>query len=331
MWKYINPGDYRFLHNHNGTSYTNISDQTKFDKTGMGYTTQAQEDYPVKLPNNTTDIWFKADVYVDDDATIIFHSRTTVYGVVVRFSKTGWRLAIGHRGYSMEDQRFGPMNEIRAESMDLEKKTTSVILHIKGAAMDESSIFNVADGEVELRLNNRIVAKVDKLAVLNGESIQLQTINSSSGASYFSNMIVSTEKLVLRENVFMLPVANTTATGWTETTNGGVTTYTTDDVGKSIVQTVDAEALRTALGENISITSVVMQAFDLSSNDEDVVDSIQKIIKTGGQEYIVGSTLLMSSNYITDSIAKNPATNEAWTLEDLASIELILRTAKSSA
>ena len=44
----------------------------------------------------------------------------------------------------------------------------------------------------------------------------------------------------------------------------------------------------------------------------------------------MGTTLMTSSNYISEAITKNPATNASWTFSDLANAELILRTAKSS-
>ena len=332
MWKYANPGDYRLLHHHNGFSYTNaVDDYGRSPNTGCSYTTQAKEDYPIVLPDDMTEVWFKIDILVADTVNLFFCNQNQNYKILLVMDKTGWHLEADHRAYDYEVGRFAVLKAIREDHMDLDCRNATVILHIRSVKMNESSVFNLAAGCCELRINNRIVANIDNLAIFNGEPIMCSTIYSELGKSYFSDIIVSDAKVESREHTLVIPVKTTLLDGWVETKRDNeVIGYETASAGKSIVHTLDTDAIEEKLGNNISISSISLQAFDVSSNDEDVVDSIEKIVRLGGQEFVVGNSKILLNSYISDAIQKNPYTNQNWTLNDLKSTELILRSAKST-
>lgn len=331
MWKYANPGDYRLLNRHNGTTYVNsIEDYGRAPKTGCSYTTQTKEDYPIQLPDDMTDFWFKADILVADDVDIFICNKNQNYKVILKLTKNGWHLEAEHRAFDYNIQRFAVLNEVREETLDLDGRCVTIQLHIKSVRMNESSVFNLATGLVELRINNRIMATIDNLAIMNGEPILFSTMKSEFGYSYFSNIIVSDEKIVSREHVCTIPVKATYLNGWIETVqDGDVVGYETAYADKSISHTIDVDALVEKLGENISISSISFQAFDISSNDEEVVDSIQKAVIVGGDEFVIDQAKIIDNRYISNAVTQNPYTNLPWTIEDLKTTELILRSAKS--
>lgn len=332
MWKYANPGDYRLLHHHNGFSYANsVDDYGRSPHTGYSYTTQAKEDYPIVLPEDMTEMWFKMDILVADTVNLFFCNKNQNYKIFLILTKDGWHLEADHRAYDYEVGRFAVLKAIREDHGDFDGRNITVGLHIRSVKMNESSVFNLAAGCVELRINNRIVANIDNLAIMNGEPIMCSTIYSEYGNSYFSDIIVADEKIESREHCLVVPVKSTLLDGWVETSRDNqVIGYETASAGKSIVHTLDTDAIESKLGNNISISSISLQAFDISSNDEDVVDSIEKIVRLGGQEFVVGTSKILMNSYISDAVQKNPYTNENWTLDDLKSTELILRSAKST-
>lgn len=331
MWKYANPGDFRLLHHHNGVSYVNsLEDYGRSPVTGCSYTTQVKEDYPIVLPDGMTEVWLKMDVLVADKVDIFLCNSNQNYKVFLVLTKTGWHLEADHRAYDYDVGRFAVLKEVREDNMDLDGRNATILLHIKSVKMNESSVFNMAGGCVELRINNRIVANIENLAIMNGEAITLSTICSELSRSYFSNIIAADEKILSRENVCVMPVKTTLLDGWVETyRDNEVIGYETASAGRSVIYTIDTDAIVSKLGNNISISSISLQAFDISSNDEDVVDSIEKIVRIGGDEFVVGSSKILINSYISDAVQKNPYTNENWTINDLQSTELILRSAKS--
>lgn len=331
MWKYANPGDYRLLNRHNGNTYINsIEDYGRAPKTGCSYTTQTKEDYPIALPDNMTDLWLRVDILVADDVDIFLCNKNQNYKIICAFTKNGWHLEAEHRAFDYNVQRFAVLNEVREESMDLDGRAITVQLHVKSRKMNESSVFNLSTGCVELRINNRIMANIENLAIMNGEPILFSTMKSELGRSYFSNIIVSDEKILGREHVCTIPVKATYLDGWVERIqDGDVVGYETAYAGKSITHVIDTDNLIEKLGENISISSISFQAFDISSNDEEVVDSIQKAVIVGGEEFVVDQAKIIDNRYISNAITTNPYTNQPWTIEDLKTTELVLKSAKS--
>lgn len=330
MWKYANPGNYKLLNHHEGLSYENITDETKAPSTGCCYTNKTKADFPIILPDNSDEIWFRADVYIEDKVYIEFCNDYQNKHVLLTLMPEGWHLEADHRGYSYEMGSFADLQMIREENRDLNKRVVTVLLHIKSVKMHEGSIFNTAGGLVELRLNNRIIANFLNLGIMNGESLFLSTISSEEGKSYFSNIIVSNEEVISREKVCLVPVKSIVLDGWSEVTNDDSTiTYVTDSADKSVIYTLDTDAIKRLLGDNISISSISLQAFDISTDDENEVNAIQKIVRFGNNEFTSNTTqILYDSRYISEALLKNPATNHNWTLEDLETAEFILRTTK---
>ena len=332
MWKYANPGDYRLLHRHNSKTYQNVTnDWGRGPKTGQAYTTQMEGDYPINIPDGTSELWFRADILVADKVTLCFNTYNDLYRVELTLTKEGWQLKTNHRGYDYAAQKFAVLTANDEDKMDLDGRYATIVLHIKSGHINESSVFNQGNGCVELRINNRIVVNRENIAVMNGESILLPTFASFVGLSYFSNIIVSDQKVLSREHVYVLPVKSVLTNGWVaDMVDNTQVGWTTNQVGKDIIQTIDVNTLKEKLGNAITIASLSVQAYDVSTNDEDYVDSIDQVVRIGGEEFNVGSSKITSSSYINNAIMINPFTRKYWTLDDLETTELILRSAKST-
>jgi hypothetical protein len=329
MWKYANPGDFELLHSHSGRTYLNIEDPVKAPKTGIAYTCQAQEDSPIEIPDGTTDIWLKMDIYVKDKAMVVFQSTTTAYNVTVKLEEAAWSVSSSYRGYDFNTQRFSILTNFKEDNMELDGKVVVLEIAIKSRKLNESSPLNGSDGMVEVRLNHKIIYQLKNIAIFNGEDIKLDTITSNFGYSYFSNIIVSDSRVQGRENVLVLPIVETTLDGWYKVMEDGtLVEYRTNGVGNSITQKVDVDKLRQTVGEDITITSIHMKAMGLSTDDPDTVNGIDKLIKVGGNEVSVGITDINSTSNLTQAVLVNPFTSEAWTLDDLENTELVLRTTK---
>ncbi len=329
MWKYANPGDFQLLHNHSGRTYLNIEDTTKAPKTGIAYTCQSQEDGPIAIPDGTTDVWLKMDVYVKDKAMVVFQSTTTAYNVTIKLEETGWSVGSSYRGYDFNTQRFSILTNYKEDNMELDGKSVVLEVAIRSRKLNESSPLNGADGLVEVRLNHKIIYQLKNAAVFNGEDVKLDTITSNFAYSYFSNIIVSDSRVQGRENVMILPLIETTLDGWSKVMEDGtLVEYRTNGVGNEIIQKVDIDQLRTMVGEGVTITSIHMKAMGLSTDDPDTVNGIEKLVKVGGNEVSIGITDIDDTQNLAQAILVNPITSEAWTLEDLENTELILRTTK---
>lgn len=330
MWKYANPGDFQLLHSHSGRTYTNITDSVKAPKTGIAYTCQSQEDSPIEIPDETTEVWLKMDVYIKDKATIVFQSKTTAYGVTIKLEEIGWSITSSYRGYDFNNQRFTILTDSKEDNMELDGKAITLEVHIRSKKLHESNPLNGADGLVEVRINHKIIYQLKNVAVFDGEEIKLDTITSNFGYSYFSNIIVSDSRVQGREHVLVLPLIETTLDGWTKIyEDGSVSEYRTTGVGNSIVQKVDVAKLKEAVGEGITITSIHMKAMELSTDDPDVVDGIEKLVKVNGTEVSVGVTPIDEVSNLAQAILINPVTSEAWTIDDFKDTELVLRSTKS--
>jgi len=330
MWKYANPGDFQLLHSHSGRTYTNIEDPVKAPTTGIAYTCQSQDDTPIAIPETTTEVWLKMDVYVKDKATVVFQSKTTAYGVTIKLEETGWSVTSGYRGYDFNNQVFTILIDTKEDNLELDGKAVTLEVHIRSKKLNESNPLNGANGLVEVRINHKIVYQLTNVAVFDGEEISLDTISSNFGYSYFSNMIVSNARVEGRENVLVLPLIETTLDGWSKVLeDGNLVEYRTNGVGNSITQKVDVDKLKEAVGEGITITAIHMKAMGLSTDDPEEVNGIEKLVKVDGVEVSIGVTPIDSVSNLAQAVLSNPVTGEAWTLDDLKDTELVLRTTKS--
>ena len=86
--------------------------------------------------------------------------------------------------------------------------------------------------------------------VMQGADITYMNIGGLYGQRHFANFIISDEYFPPSEKIIALPVANTTAT----MTDNGDGSYTADEVGESVMQTIDAAKLTQAIGEGNTFT-----------------------------------------------------------------------------
>ena len=320
MFKYINPGDYRLLNNHNGTTYANNYDAEKVPNSKIGYTCSAEDDYPIVVEAGTKDLWFKLDTYVADDCTIVIDGgdmRSTVSLLSDRV-----RVSVP---YLTDGEGSNQIKDVEAEA-DLNGKASTFIIHVK------TSNFTNNDGIYDVYVNNVKKIHISGLAIMNGGDICIRTINSSTRESVFSNIIVSDSKVRGLENVITLPIKTTEAADWTEETTEDGRNYTTEQLYATISQTIDVDALKTTLGidaiNDINITGITLQVDEMSTNDPNEINAVGKYVLLDNVEYAIGSGMLDDGRSITTAVTKNPANNADWTFEDLENLKLVLKTEK---
>ena len=87
--------------------------------------------------------------------------------------------------------------------------------------------------------------------VMDGDDIaKIDFYAKSSTDDYLANIIISDEYFPPSEKIIALPVANTTAT----MADNGDGSYTADEVGETVMQTIDAAKLTQIIGEGNTLT-----------------------------------------------------------------------------
>ena len=325
MFKYINPGDYRLLNNHSGMSYVNSTDEQKAPNSKVSYTCTATEDYPIVIGQNVKELWIKFDAYVNDNAVIVIEGGSLLANIALLSDRVSVSV-----GYKTDDPAVEyPINatkEVETEA-SLGGKVSTFIIHIKSSPYAEKA------GIFDLYVNDLKKIHMADLAILDGVDLGIRAISCDTAQSYFSNIIVSDEKVKGRENVITVPILETQTENWSEVTGeGGTKTYTTDQLYAVISQKLNIPALKLALGvddvSGVNITGLTFQIDELSTNDAEAINAVGKYAKLDNVEYTMGTAMLDSANSVTSSMTKNPATNADWTFEDLENLELVLKTEK---
>ena len=104
--------------------------------------------------------------------------------------------------------------------------------------------------EMIINDNEKIITNFDYAYFFNSKDKQV--IISVANGLYFSNIIISDEYISPKEEVIMLPTSSV-VTDMTDNQDG---TYTADEAGQTILQTVDATSLITQYGGKSKVTSI---------------------------------------------------------------------------
>lgn len=318
-WKYLNPGDYRLLHKYNASSCVNYVDKTSAPVTGISFSaTDSNSSYPIIIPTGIKDIWVAFSLFsTSTDYNNNYLPRIALYGVSEK-STSNLILYVGakyvwiliNNSFVLQQYQFSKYAPL-----------TRVWLHVKSG---------VSDGIAEVFINNVKIYSIFNRNVMNGEDIICYSFHTKYIAYSLSDIIFSDEPIDKDEHVAVLPISSTNADGWTYDAVNNL--YTADSAGKSIWQVPDINQLKAVTGlDNPSITAVAVQAYNVSTNDTTQVDTLQKAVKQNGQTVIIDSADISSAtNVISPAMTINPVTNAAWTLSDLANLQLGITTAKSA-
>lgn len=316
-WKYINPGDYRLLHNWNSSYCVNHRSKAIAPVTGIAFGSTYDITYPVKIPAGTKEIWAaftwfstSASTSTSDMPRIIFFGASTLS----YYSDFSYQLSPVQEWLYIND-----VNKLNRSLSDV--YLARIWLHVKSGT---------SDGAAEIYRNGQLIYSVSNTNIMKGEDILLRQLNTRYTNYLMSDIIISDEPIDLNEHVAVLPISETNADGWTyDAVNNR---YVADSADKTIWQVPDINQLKTVTGlDNPSITSVAIQAYNISTNDTLQVDTLQKSVKQNGQTVITDSADISNSKTaISPAMTSNPVTNAAWTLNDLNNVQLGITVLKST-
>lgn len=317
-WKYLNPGDHRLLNQYNAASVASASGDNIITPTGMSFYNYSTKNYPITVPSGLKEIWLAFSFFST-------HATTSTSTMAVLYLNTpSGTTAKSVRLYLSRNYDELSINTSTVKSRILSNSSairfSRILLHVKSDS---------SNGAVDYYLDGELFYSVASRNVMGGEEIRIASLSSSSSSYHrFSDIIISDEPIDLNEHVAVLPVSLTTAVDWTYDTQNNV--YTTDSADKTIWQVPNVNQLKSEIGlDNPTITSVAIQAYNISSNDTLTVDTIQKKISQNNSVVVVDSATISGTTFISSALTTNPVTSSTWTLNDLSNIQFGITTAKS--
>ena len=319
-WKYLNPGDYRLLNNYPSSNIANYTDKAISPVTGRAFGMEfTGNNYPIYIPDGIKEIWVVFTTFSSAlNNNTSYFPRISLFGASTLSNSQSFEIYVGAKWV------FIYRNNSRVVSYTFPSGAsflTRVWLHIKSGS---------SAGSAEVYLNNQQVYSISNFNIMKGEDIKCAQLSSRYTEYALSDIIFSDDPIDLDEHVAVLPIANTSAEGWTYDAVKNI--YTADSAGKTIWQVPDINQLKAVTGlDNPSVTAVAVQAYNVSTNDTSQVDTLQKAVKQNGQTVITDSADISSATaVISSAMTVNPVTNAAWTLNDLANLQLGITTAKSA-
>ena len=316
-WKYLNPGDYRLLHNYDANYMVNYSNKTAAPVTGVCFgATSSSPTYPITIPSGTKEIWAAFTCFGDNVSSYakqIFN--LFFYGSAIsNYSHFLFSIGASYINLSINGTFF-----LYAYKFSDLAPCSRVWLHFQSGNSAVAEVF----------VNNVQIYSGSNLNIMNGEDIGCYQFRGQYNCDTLSDIIFSDEPIDKDEHVVALPIGTTNADGWTYDATNDL--YVADSAGKTIWQVPDINQLKKVTGiDNPSVTAVAVQAYNVSTNDTSQVDTLQKSVKQNGQTVITDSADISSAtNVISPAMTINPVTNAAWTLNDLSNIQLGVTTAKA--
>ena len=316
-WKYLNPGDYRLLENYSASYCKNVKSKIVAPVTGIAFSaTDSNPTYPINVPSGTKEIWatFTWFTLASDTTNSNYSPRVYLHGSTTKGSAASFAY------YQNANYSYLSINNSSKSTVAPKNAFLSRIwLHVKNG---------VSDGAAEVYRDGELIYSVADTNVMKGEDILVSQFNTRYNNSYVSDIIFSDEPIDLNEHCAVLPIAETSAEGWQYDAVANI--YTADSADKTIWQVPDLAQFKKEIGlNNPNITSVAIQAYNVSTNDTATVDTLTKSVKQNGQSVTVDSAAISGSNFISSAMTVNPVTNAAWTLADLSDVQLGITTAKS--
>ena len=232
-FKYVNPGYGELLPVNSYFSYATIEDWTKNTQNGvMAYFvkgTYSYSDAP-KLMSFDGEIYGKYILYSADNygAFGIYFGNSSVY-LSVSYNRV----------------KFYCSSKILDTTISANGGCHSVYFHYKLADNDNP-------GLIELTVDNAALLSRSHSYTTSNNTIQLYATNSVGSNYRIGNLIFSNEYINPKEEVIILPTSGV-VTDMTDNQDG---TYTANEAGQTLLQTVNATDLITQYGRNSRITSI---------------------------------------------------------------------------
>ena len=228
-FKYINPG---YANLFDGTTDVSITQSTDpaFSKTGVSMDIDAGYVYK-KV--NTNEMWVRFDLYCTGPT----------YSIDVIYFYDGNNYCCLDLHEIALDVYINNEKKEKNFFYLLQGTLRSFLVHIKSSSND--GIFEVyVDGKLRYDFYGNI---------LNGEQIiQVRLQTTRSNKVYMSNVILSDEYIAPTETIMPLPVL----TKETTMKDNGDGSYTADEVGQKIEQTIDTDLLLTQINKYSTITGI---------------------------------------------------------------------------
>ena len=303
-WKYLNPGDCRLFTTIYGTNYVDE----------FGYAApvthkmfgSASYERRIKPPAALSELWFTFTAFCCWSAADMRLSNNRSNTLQVYANSTI---------IEIRDARNGGV--FYSKQVNSAPRLWRVWGHIRSGTDDPF---------IEVYVNNELVLSQPITSTLKDYCTD-ELYWWVYAYSALSDIIVSDAPIDLNEHCAFLPIKQTSINGWQFNTSNNK--YTTDSTGKTIWQTVDKNELASILGEgNPTITAVVPQAYDVSSDTTLVINGFTTQLRQGNTVVDHSEDSINSALFTASAITANPFTNAPWTLNDFDNVDFGLTSAK---
>ena len=265
-WRYVNPGYACLLAVPTNATETTVAE---LSNTGVGfyYTDSTTGIALASVDSSITDLWIKFEVYLPDNATN--------YTVTVFFP--GNR-ACGFRFRKYRDNDYDVYAIMNNSAYDLKNTSLPDEFGIMEGAVNSVWIHYKYGNLLEAKINHFYYSLTRSVySYYSSEYPKILRLFSNSANVVFSGVIISDEEISPKEKVVALPV-NTTETAMTAQ-EGGI--YLADNVGQTLLQTIDASALISQYGSDSKITGIALVGNPAYRTGEQL-SSLTAISKSGG-------------------------------------------------
>ena len=252
-FKYLNPGFPGLLDTTSGV----LVEDEKCSRTGVGFW-QPNTEKGVKFPTYPQELYCKFDFFLyydtssNTDYSIIVRTNYPYCGISLKKSKAyvdfeyhvrsyDYTIAYGNETAKLQDEGNLRLNQVN-----------TVCFHYKPSTSSSSN-----DSVIEIFVNGKRKVRSSRYAEFPSSSEGVTMAFSSSNAiAPLSSILLSDEPFDMRESLVRVPVKSVT----TDMTDNGDGTYTTSEVGQTLLQELDVPALLEAHGATSDVTGILSVA-----------------------------------------------------------------------
>ena len=274
-WRYINPG---YVHLLDADAQATATQYKSYDnsKTGVAFSQTNYYSAGITIADfiEGNDFWARFDVYIPNS------TNGAVYCYAPYTYRSGFNLTLNTSKFSILIERAGSAAKYIAESISWSRAweyglkrnaINSILIHAKYVTDDGYWI------EININGTKTTYSPNDSRRNWDYNANYKYAILYAYSANPVSNIIFSNEEINIKEQVVTLPVGTTeTAMNAQE---GGI--YLADNVGQTLLQTIDASALISQYGSDSKVTGIALVGNPAYRTGEQL-SSLTAISKSGG-------------------------------------------------
>ena len=274
-WRYINPGYVHLLDADAQATATQVTGN-EYSKTGVAFSQTNYYSAGITIANfhEGDDFWARFDVYIPNStsgAVYCYAPYTYRSGFNLTFNTSNFHIIIDRAG-STDKYIADGISWSRAWEYGLKRNAiNSILIHAKYVTDDGYWI------EININGTKTTYSPNNPNKTWNYNANYKYAILYAASRSSVSNIIFSNEEINIKEQVVALPVSTTETTMTAQ--EGGI--YLADNVGQTLLQTIDASALISQYGSDSKVTGIALVGTPAYRTGEQL-SSLTAISKNGG-------------------------------------------------